>query len=70
MSESKNTVVVAWVGTPIAGSILPNILELNGGGGSLGGATEIYVNLKVLIPGNFATPFSETPVLTVRYTFI
>ena len=60
----------AWVGTPIAGSILPNILELNAGGGSLGGATEIYVNLKVLIPGNFATPFSEAPILTIRYTFI
>jgi len=60
----------AWVGTPIAGAVLPNILELNAGGGALGGATEIYANLKVLIPGNFPSPFSETPVLTVRYTFI
>lgn len=60
----------AWAGTPIAGAVLPNILELNGGGGALGAATEIYVNLKVLIPGNFPSPFSETPVLTIRYTFI
>jgi len=43
---------------------------LNAGGGSLGGATEIYVNLQVLVPGNFPTPFSETPVITVRYTFV
>lgn len=60
----------SWVGTPIAGASLPNILELNGGGGALGGATEIYVNLKVLIPGNFSSAFTEAPVLTVRYTFI
>jgi len=60
----------AWVGTPIAGAALPNILELNGGGGALGGATEIYANIKVLVPGNFPTPFTETPVLTIRYTFI
>ena len=61
---------VSWVGIPIAGSSLPNILELNAGGGGLGGATEIYVNLKVVVPASFPTPFSETPVLTVRYTFI
>jgi len=60
----------AWVGTPIAGAALPNILELNGGSGALVGADELYANIKVLIPGNFPTPFSETPVLTVRYTFI
>jgi hypothetical protein len=60
----------AWTGTPIAGAVLPNVLELNAGGGALGGATDIYVNLKVLIPGNHPNPFSETPVITVRYTFI
>lgn len=60
----------AWVGTPIAGAVLPNILELNAGGGALGGADEFYANIKVLVPGNHPTPFSETPVLTVRYTFV
>lgn len=59
-----------WLGTPIAGAVLPNILELNGGAGALVGAAEIYVNIKALIPGNFPTPFSETPVLTTRFTFI
>lgn len=60
----------AWVGTPIAGASAPNVLELNGGGGALGGAAELYVNIKVLIPGNFPSPFSETPNLTIRFTFI
>ncbi len=58
-----------WVGTPIAGAVLPNILQLNAGGGGLGGATEIYANLKVVIPGAFSTAFTETPVITIRYTF-
>ncbi len=60
----------SWTGTTIAGSLAPNILELNGGGGAFGAAAEIYVNLHVLIPGAFPTPFVETPVLTVRYTFV
>ena len=59
----------SWTGTAIAGSLAPNILELNGGGGAFGSATEIYVNLQVVIPGSFPTPFVETPVLTVRFTF-
>lgn len=59
----------AWAGTPIAGSVLPNVLELNGGGGALAGAEDIYINLKVVIPGGFSVPFSENPVITIRYTF-
>lgn len=59
----------AWTGTTIAGSLAPNILELNGGGGALGGATDVYVNIQIVIPASFATPFTETPILTVRYTF-
>jgi hypothetical protein len=60
---------LAWVGTPIAGSLAPNVLELNGGGGALLVATDVYVNLKVLIPASFSVPFSESPVITIRYTF-
>lgn len=59
----------SWTGTPIAGANLPNIIELNGGGGALGGATDIYINLQVVVPGAFGTPFTDTPVLTVRFTF-
>ncbi|HUV84071.1 MAG TPA: hypothetical protein VMV86_00085 [Methanosarcinales archaeon] len=59
-----------WLGTPIAGAALPNVLQLNAGAGALVGATEIYINLKVDVPANHPNPFSETPVLTCRYTYI
>jgi len=59
----------AWTGTTIAGALAPNILLLNAGGGALGGATEIYINIQIIVPGNFATPFVEAPVLTIRFTF-
>lgn len=55
-----------WAGTPIAGA---NTLQLNGGGGALGGATDVYVNIHLDIPGAYAVPFSETPVIVIRYTW-
>lgn len=59
-----------WTGTPIAGGSSPNILELNGGSGAFGAAAEVYVNLQVVVPGSFPSAFAETPVLTVRYTYV
>lgn len=59
----------SWTGTPIAGASLPNVLELNAGGGAFGSASEVYVNLQVVIPASFPTPFAENPVLSIRYTF-
>ena len=60
----------SWAGTPIAGGAAPNVLLLNGGGGALGGATDVYVNIHWDIPGSYATPFIENPVITVRFTYI
>jgi len=60
----------SWAGTPIAGGASPNILELNGGGGALGGATDVYVNIHWDVPAAYAVPFAETPVISVRYTYI
>ncbi|HSG31997.1 MAG TPA: hypothetical protein VLB82_10680, partial [Thermodesulfobacteriota bacterium] len=60
----------SWSGTPIAGAVAPNVLELNGGGGAFGSAAEVYVNLQVVIPASYPTPFTEAPVLTCRYTFV
>jgi hypothetical protein len=57
----------AWTGTPIAGAVAPNILDLSGA--PLVGATDVYINLQIVIPASYSTPFVETPVLTVRYTF-
>lgn len=60
----------SWAGTPIAGGAAPNVLLLNAGGGSLGGATDVYVNIHWDVPGSYATPFAEEPVLSIRYTYI
>jgi len=57
----------AWTGTKIAGS--SNRLSLNGGGGALVAATDVYTNIKVVVPANHPTPAAEKPVLTIRFTF-
>ena len=57
-------------GTPIAGGSAPNVILLNGGGGALGGATDIYFNLHEDVPGAYGAPFSEQPCLSVRFTYI
>ena len=66
----------AWVGTAIAGSGSTRVLKLNNGDGALpdleSGETsqELYANIKILIPANFAYPAIETFSLIVRYSFI
>jgi hypothetical protein len=55
-----------WAGTALAGS---NVLLLNAGNGALTIASDLYANLKIVIPATYATPAAETFVITVRYTF-
>ena len=60
---------VDWAGDPIAGS---NVLLLNAGTGtpatpSTGETTDLYANIKVVIPTNYDTPAIEAFVLTVRH---
>jgi len=62
----------SWVGAALAGAI--NVLLLNGGNGALttpgsGLNNDLYANLKIVIPTNYATPAAETFVFTVRYTY-
>lgn len=63
----------AWSGSALANS--SNVLQLNNGNGALGelgsGLTsqELYANLKIVIPADYATPGVEPFVLTVRYTW-
>jgi len=59
-----------WAGTPIAGGAAPNLILLNGGGGALGGATDVYVNIHWDVPGAFLSPFIESPVLSVRFSYV
>lgn len=57
-----------WVGASLAGG--SNVLLLNDGNGALSGAGHLYANMKIKIPGGYATPAAETFVLTVRYTYV
>jgi len=62
----------SWAGSAIAGG--SNVLELNDGNGAISapasGTTEdLYANVKIVIPAGYATPATETFVLTVRYTW-
>jgi hypothetical protein len=64
---------VSWAGAPLAGST--NVLLLNNGSGALaapesGDTTELYANLKIVIPAAYALPAAETFLLTVRFTYI
>lgn len=59
----------SWTGTPISGNGASSRIDLNGGLGALSVATDVYVNLKMLIPSGFSTPNSEQPLMTVRYTW-
>jgi hypothetical protein len=58
---------VGWAGTAIAGG--SNVLLLNGGSGALGGAGQLYANIKILIPAAYSTPAAENYILTVRFTY-
>lgn len=57
----------AWAGTAIAGGSATRVVKLNDGSGALSGATDLYGNIKIVVPQNYATPSVETFVLTVRY---
>lgn len=59
---------VSWPGTPLAGA--SNVLLLNDGSGPLSGDRNLYCNLKIVIPGAYATPAAETFVICVRYTYL
>ena len=57
----------SWVGTSLAGS--SNVVLLNNGSGALAIATDLYANIKTVIPAAYANPAAESFVLTVRYTY-
>ena len=57
-----------WAGIPLAGSGVSNVLLLNDGNGALTGASTLYFNFKIVIPGGYLTPVIATPVLSIIYT--
>lgn len=64
-----------WAGTALAGDGSSRVLKLNAGNGALGAVpsgethNNLYANLKIVIPQDYATPAIESFVLTVRYTW-
>ena len=62
----------SWAGSALAGA---NVVQLNNGNGALAAlasgvsSQELYANIKIVIPSSYATPATETFVLTVRYTW-
>lgn len=58
---------VDWVGTPLAGDGVSNIILLNNGGGALSGAGILYFNFKIVIPGGYLTPALHTPIMSIVY---
>jgi len=65
---------VSWIGTPLAGSGVSNVVLLNAGAGSLGSlgsglsSQELYFNFHVKIPAAYTTPGQYLPVLLITFT--
>jgi hypothetical protein len=57
-------------GAPLAGDGATYVVKLNQGDGALTVAKDLYANIKIKIPANYANPAIETFSLVVRYTFI
>ena len=64
-----------WTGTALAGSDTARVLKLNNGNGALdalaSGETsqELYANIKIVIPQNYATPGVEPFTSTIRFAW-
>jgi len=65
---TTSTPGASWTGTKLAGSGASNVVLLNDGSGALSVATDLYFNLKIVIPSGITTPSIQTPVLCVTYT--
>jgi hypothetical protein len=58
---------VGWAGTPLAGAGASNSVLLNGGLGALAVATDLYFNLKIIVPAGSVAAF-YIPKLVITYT--
>ena len=56
-----------WTGSSLAGSGDGNYLLLNNGSGALSAATNLYCNLKIVVPASATTATSATPVFAIKY---
>ena len=58
---------VDWVGRPLAGDGISNVLYLNNGAGALSVAGILYFNFKIVIPAGYITPALHTPIMAIIY---
>jgi len=61
------TVIVPGTYSEVAGG--SNVILLNASLGALTVAKDLYANIKIVIPANYAIPAAESFVLTTRYTY-
>lgn len=59
---------VGWSGYRIAGDTAGHYLNLNNNNGALSGPTNLYAQLKVVMPSTVIDGGVENPILVVKYT--
>jgi hypothetical protein len=75
ISTTSGSPGASWAGTAIAGSGSTRKINLNDGNGALGAVPsgqstqELYANVKIVVPQDYANPAVESFVLTCRYTW-
>ncbi|MFH0805978.1 MAG: hypothetical protein V1901_03835 [Patescibacteria group bacterium] len=57
-----------WVGNKLAGATDGHFLRLNKGNGALIVAKDLYCQLKIVIPANFAYAAAEHPIFSIKFT--
>lgn len=73
ITTTEGTPGIDWTGYRLAGSAVNHFLWLNSVFGSgtrvpLIGAKDLYFNLRITVPANYANAALETPVFAIKYT--
>ena len=59
---------VGWTGKRLAGSADNHFLFLNNENGALTVAKDLYFNIRITVPANYAVAAAENPIFAVKYT--
>ena len=68
ITTTGSTPGASWTGSRLAGSVEGNFLWLNDEDGALAVATDLYFNLRITVPADFANAAAENPVMAIKYT--
>jgi hypothetical protein len=61
---------VGWTGSKLAGDTSGHFLNLNNGNGALVAPTNLYAQLKVVVPSTVVNGGAESPIMVVKYTTV